>query len=164
MTIKSGLAAWRTLEAASRALKEGRLQDAEVGFLRVIKLRGDTPEMWFNVGLARKLQRDWAGSVEANRRSAELRPGQQEAFYNMGVAATAIRDWPSAKWAWRGLGFESGSEPGPPAMDFGLGPVRLTTAGDGAGEVVWGRRIDPCRMRLASVPMLRQQPAAGKNE
>ena len=109
----------------------------------------DRWEVWFDLGLVHKLRREWAESVAANRRAAELGRAK-ESFYNLGVAATAIRDWDSAMYAWHGLGLDVG--PGPePRADFGPCPVRLNADTD--GEVVWGRRIDPCRMRLESVPL-----------
>jgi hypothetical protein len=61
-----------------------------------------------------------------------------------------MRDWASARWAWRGLGIAVGDGEVPTA-DFGLSPVRLNP--DAGAEVVWGVRIDPCRMRLESVPL-----------
>jgi hypothetical protein len=136
------------------ALDERRLDDA-IGPLRAAAdAMPDRWEVWFDLGLAYKLRRDWAASVAANRRAAAIDPGREESHFNMGVAATAIRDWASAMDAWHGLGIDVG--PGPvPQADFGPCPVRLNPDTD--GEVVWGRRIDPCRMRLESVPL----PASG---
>jgi tetratricopeptide (TPR) repeat protein len=132
------------------ALDDRRLDDA-IGPLReAAEAMPDRWEAWFDLGLAYKLRREWAASVAANRRAAAIDPRREESHYNLGVAATAIRDWESAMDAWHGLGLDVG--PGPiPDGDFGPCPVRLNPDTD--GEVVWGRRIDPCRMRLESVPL-----------
>lgn len=139
-----------TYRRGVEALDDRRLDEA-VGPLReAAEARPDSWERWFDLGLAYKLRREWAESVAANRRAAAIDPSREESHYNLGVAATAIRDWESAMDAWRGLGLDVG--PGPiPSADFGPCPVRLNPDTD--GEVVWGRRIDPCRMRLESVPL-----------
>lgn len=132
------------------ALDEGRLDEAVDLLAQAAESLPSRWDVWFDLGLAHKLRRDWAPSVAANRRATEIDPGRHEAFFNLGVAATAIRDWPSAMYAWRGLGVNVG--PGPvPNGDFGPCPVRLNP--DTEPEVVWGRRIDPCRIRLESIPM-----------
>ncbi len=138
------------LEAARQALDDGRLDEARAGFELIVQREPGNVVAWWNLGLANKFRRDWAESQRCNRRAAELDPRMMEAYWNMGVAATAQRDWEAARWAWNGLGFDVGVE-GPPAADYGPAPVRLDPAGD--GEVVWGKRIDPCRVRLFSVPL-----------
>jgi hypothetical protein len=145
-------------ERAREALDDGRLDEAETLFRRLIDGGGGTsPATWFNLGLVYKLRRDWQASVAANGVAVDLDPSNQEANWNMGVAATALRDWATARRAWAGIGLDVGPGDGPPEADFGLGPVRLNATSAGEGEVVWGRRIDPCRMRLESVPL----PASG---
>ena len=142
----------QAVEAARLALDEDRLDDAVEGFRRAIELGADDSVTWFNLGLSEKLRRNWAASANCNRRAAELDAVNAEAHWNLGVAATALRDWETARWAWQRLGFDVGNA-GPPAVDWGTTPVRLNATQDGGGEVVWGRRIDPCRARIESVPL-----------
>ena len=131
------------------ALDDRRLDEAVEGLQEATRNYPDRWQVWFDLGLAHKLRRDWVESVAASRRAAEL--GQaKESYFNLGVAATAIRDWDTARYAWRGLGIDVGTGP-EPRGDFGLCPVRLNPDTD--GEVVWGRRIDPCRIRIESVPL-----------
>jgi tetratricopeptide (TPR) repeat protein len=140
-------------EAARRALGEGRLDEAEAGFLRAVDLGAENPALWFNLGLIYKFRHEWQPAVEANRRCLEMRPKQHEATWNLGVAATALRDWATARSAWSDLGLPVGTNDGPPEADFGMAPIRLNATPDGDGEVVWGKRIDPCRARLESIPL-----------
>jgi hypothetical protein len=136
----------------SEALDSGRFDDAVEAFTEAIRHTPASSAMWFNLGLAHKFRRDWPASLEANVRSAELEAGNKEALWNAGVAATAIRDWERAAWAWDTLGFPHGEKPGPPHMNYVLAPVRLNPDPDGGGEVIWGWRIDPCRIRIHNVP------------
>jgi hypothetical protein len=106
------------------------------------------PNAWFNLGLAYKIRRDWTNAARGFRRAADLAPTVQEASWNLGVAATALRDWPSARDAWRAIGVDPGPGDGPPSLELGPSPIRLT-----GGEVVWGDRVDPCRARIANVPL-----------
>jgi len=140
----------RRADDAQRALDERRLDDAE-RLLTELTAEGSTrPDVWWNLGLVYKFQKRWPESLAAFRRNGELNP-QPEAFWNTAVAATALRDWPTARWAWRQLELEIPDGDGPPQADFGPAPLRLNP--DGSGEVVWGRRIDPCRIQIESVPL-----------
>lgn len=135
---------------ARRALDERRLEDAERLLLEITNERPSSAPDWWNLGLVYKFQKRWRESLKAFVRSAEL-DAAPEAFWNAGVAATALRDWTMARWAWRRLEFDVGPGGGPPEADFGACPVRLNP--DAEGEVVWGIRIDPCRVRIKSVPL-----------
>jgi hypothetical protein len=70
------------------------------------------------------------------------------AYWNAGIAATALSDWDTARWAWRAYGIPISGDDGPIDENFGQGVVRLPD-----GETVWGRRIDPARMQVLSVPL-----------
>jgi hypothetical protein len=132
------------------ALNRGDYDAAVAAFEAAIRDDPSWTNTWFNLGLAHKLRRDWQASMIANKRSAELDPKNDAAFWNCGVAATAIRDWSTARWAWRGIGIDVAGDDGPPDGDLGPSPVRLNPAD--SGEVVWGRRIAPCRTRNDAVP------------
>lgn len=141
-------AAQRLFEEGRQALDAGDLDRATGAFERVTAVDASSANAWFNLGLAYKLQRDWANSVRCNRRAAEIDPANHEAFWNLGVAATAVEDWEAARWAWRNIGIDPGTAAGPPQLQLGPAPIRLLS-----GEVVWGDRIDPCRARIANVPL-----------
>jgi tetratricopeptide (TPR) repeat protein len=136
----------------SAALKRGDYATAVRAYEAVVALADTSSIAWFNLGLAHKFLRNWAESARSNRRAAELDPKNEPAFWNCGVAATAIRDWPTARWCWRGIGLDPGEGDGPPDMNVGPSPVRLHDPLD-SGEVIWGTRVDPCRLRIDSIPM-----------
>ena len=107
---------------------------------------------WYNRGLAAKYLGDWQESLRCNQKAASLDPTDEAVWWNLGIAATALRDWPEAARAWRACGIEllqdeSGKVTTPPATAC----VRLDP--HGAGEVVWGERIDPARFLILSVPL-----------
>jgi tetratricopeptide (TPR) repeat protein len=137
-------------DRAQAALDAGRLDEAEAGYREVTEAVPDLQPAWFNLGLVYKLRREWPASLRCNARAAELDPEDTAAWWNLGTAATAVRDWGTARRAWRALGMAVPDGDGPIEMDLGETPVRLNP--DGAGEVVWGARIDPVRARIASVP------------
>ena len=153
MNIFSKFRADRTFKAAETALDERRLDDAEAGFRALIDAGMDGSGVWFDLALVHKFRHEWAAARDANLRCIELQPGHHEATWNLGVAATALRDWSTAREAWRGLEIDVGDGKGAPDADLGPAPVRLNPGSDGEGEVVWGTRIDPCRVRLESVPL-----------
>jgi hypothetical protein len=113
-----------------------------------LKKRPNDHQIWFDLGLAHKLLRDWPASRDANLRAVELfgRP-EEPAWWNLGIAATALRDWPLARKAWRGYGLDIAAGDGPIEVNYGTMPVRLPV-----GEIVWGDRIDPARVIVRNVP------------
>lgn len=133
-------------------LQDGRsLTKAEKAFLRATKLDPTLGDAWYNLGLIAKFRRRWHDSLTWNQEAAELNPANQPAWWNMGIAATALGDWQSARAAWKGFGIEMPPGVGEITMELGPTPIRLTS--DGAGEVVWCRRIDPARAIIRSVPL-----------
>jgi tetratricopeptide (TPR) repeat protein len=142
----------RDFVRGEQALQRGDYDGAVRAFETFIQGEDSWTNAWYNLGLAHKFRRDWEASARANRRAAELEPRNKPAYWNCGVAATAIRDWETARWAWRGIDLDPGDGVGPPEMNLGISPVRLTTPVD-SGEVIWGTRLDPCRLRIDSVPL-----------
>ena len=136
----------------SAALRRGDYEAAARAFEAAVAAADSSSRAWYNLGLAHKFLRNWAASADANRRAAEIDPKNEPAFWNCGVAATAIRDWTTARWAWRGIGLDPGDGEGPPKMNVGPSPVRLHDPVD-SGEVIWGTRVDPCRLRIDSIPL-----------
>lgn len=91
------------------------------------------------------------GVLALHRRATELAADDEAAWWNLGIAATALGDWPTARAAWKGFGINLPEGEGPIEIDYGLVPIRLRPAE--VGEVVWGRRIDPARAIVDSVPL-----------
>lgn len=107
---------------------------------------------WYNRGLQSKYLGKWEESLRCNQKAVLVDPSDQDAWWNLGIAATALRNWAEAARAWRSYGIEllqdaNGEVTTPPATAC----VRLDP--DGAGEVVWGERIDPSRIVIISVPL-----------
>lgn len=139
-------------EAGRQALQQHDLDRAERLFMKSIEKVPLFGPPWFNLGLVFKQQRRWMEAAICNRRSIEVGAGEEDpAYWNLGIAATAVRDWESARWAWSGYGVEIHGNDGPIAMEMGPAPVRINP--DTTGEVVWGRRIDPARVVIESVPL-----------
>lgn len=116
----------------------------------VLELDANRTTTLYNIRLIHKYRGEWQLSREFNQRSVHLSPEDEAANWNMAIAATALRDWATARADWRRLGILARDGEGPIDEDFGKTPVRLNP--DGAGEVVWGDRIDPVRVRVLNVP------------
>ena len=125
---------------------------AEACYREAIRLDPRHGGAWFDLGLIHKWSHNWEEAFACNLRAAELVGERREepAWWNLGIAATALRDWDMARRAWRAYGLTLPEGVGPIEADFGMSPVRLDP--DGAGEVVWGRRIDPARVRIENIP------------
>jgi len=107
--------------------------------------------IWFDLGLAHKFLREWAECADANERALALSHRRADpAWWNLGIAATALRRWSVARRAWRGYGLDGILDGDDPIdADYGSTPVRLPS-----GEVVWGKRIDPARVKIANIPFV----------
>jgi hypothetical protein len=142
--------------SAAELMEEGAghlstdLGAAERCYRRSLEIDPELAAAWFDLGLIYKWRREWTDSLACNQRVIELAGGEPgaPAYWNAGIAATALRDFDVARWAWRGFGVPISDGDGPIEEDLGHGAVRLPV-----GEVVWGRRIDPARMRLLSIPL-----------
>lgn len=133
------------------------LDEAERCYRNALDLDPGLAWVWFDLGLVHKWRKEWAECLSSNVRSLELTrpepgggPGGEPdpAYWNAGIAATALHDWPMARWAWTGYGITMPDGDGPIDGTFGRAVVRLPV-----GETVWGRRIDPARMVIESVPL-----------
>jgi tetratricopeptide (TPR) repeat protein len=109
------------------------------------------PTTLYNIGLIYKYRGDWEKSLEFNARAYDLSPSDEASRWNLAIAATALRRWSVARRAWRDNGLVLADIDEPISMDFGQTPIRLNPKTD--GEVVWGRRIDPVRAVIESVPL-----------
>lgn len=156
-------ASWR--QATDRAftlIGDGRYEDAGALLTRAADLEPWLSESWFNLALLHKFRHDWEQARAAGLRAVALLDRESGApdWWNVGIAATALQDWPLARRAWQAYGLKV---PGgataagePTGMDLGSAAVRLSPEGE--AEVVWGRRLDPARMEVLSIPL----PSSGR--
>jgi tetratricopeptide (TPR) repeat protein len=108
-------------------------------------------EPLFNLGLSTKYAGQWQESLRFNQRATELNNQDEGAWWNLGIAATALHDWNTARAAWRHLNIEVPEGDGEWNVSGVAACVRINPSGD--GEVVWGERLDPARIRILSVPL-----------
>lgn len=138
-------------DAAEALSNEGRDDEAIATYHEAIAADPDgAMYCHYNIGLIYKYRKQWQESFDANERAYALGPDNVAARWNLAIAATALRDWGTARRAWADQGIALEGE-GPINSDFGQTPVRLDP--DGAGEVVWARRIDPVRARIENIPL-----------
>ncbi|NGN69688.1 hypothetical protein G5C51_38105 [Streptomyces sp. A7024] len=164
-------ASWR--QATDRAftmIGDGRYEDAGALLTRAADLEPWLSESWFNLALLHKFRHDWEQARAAGLRAVALLDREAGApdWWNVGIAATALQDWPLARRAWQAYGLKV---PGvgamgrdsahlntiePVGMELGSAAVRLSPEGE--AEVVWGRRLDPARVEVLSIPL----PSSGR--
>lgn len=129
----------------------GDLERAALAYGRATQIAPEWSVPWYNLGLVRKYQRQWAESLRCNLRATELDSEDEAAWWNAGIAATALGDWEAARLAWEAVGIKLPPGEGEIRMRLGLTPIRLNP--DGQGEVVWCERIDPARAIIRNVPL-----------
>lgn len=114
-------------------------------------LDANRPETLYNIGLIHKYRSEWALSLDYNRRAVALAPDDEAANWNLAIAATALHEWRDARDTWCRLGIDVALGDEPIQADFGRALVRLNP--NDSGEVVWGRRVCPVRLRIENVPL-----------
>jgi hypothetical protein len=159
-------ASWR--QATDRAFSligSGRYEDAGALLTRAADLEPWLSESWFNLALLHKFRHDWEQARAAGLRAVALldRDAGAPDWWNVGIAATALQDWPLARRAWQAYGLTvpgeahgAASVTEPAGMGLGSAAVRLSPEGE--AEVVWGRRVDPARVEVQSIPL----PSSGR--
>lgn len=160
-------ASWR--QATDRAftlIGDGRYEDAGALLTRAADLEPWLSESWFNLALLHKFRHDWEQARAAGLRAVALLDKESGApdWWNVGIAATALQDWPLARRAWQAYGLKvpgsgqhtAAANSEPAGMELGSAAVRLSPEGE--AEVVWGRRLDPARMEVLSIPL----PSSGR--
>ncbi|WP_431042311.1 tetratricopeptide repeat protein [Streptomyces sp. P1-3] len=159
-------ASWR--QATDRAftlIGDGRYEDAGALLTRAADMEPWLSESWFNLALLHKFRHDWEQARAAGLRAVTLLDRETGApdWWNVGIAATALQDWPLARRAWQAYGLKvpGKQDPGaavgePVGMELGSAAVRLSPEGE--AEVVWGRRLDPARIEVLSIPL----PSSGR--
>lgn len=156
-------ASWR--QATDRAftlIGDGRYEDAGALLTRAADLEPWLSESWFNLALLHKFRHDWEQARAAGLRAVALLDKETGApdWWNVGIAATALQDWPLARRAWQAYGLKvpgaAAANGEPVGMELGSAAVRLSPEGE--AEVVWGRRLDPARIEVLSIPL----PSSGR--
>ncbi len=137
-------------ERGRELARDDRVEEAESMYRRAVEADPSWHVPHYNLALLYKYAGRWTESLDSNRRALELNPDDGAAAWNLGIAATALADWATARFAWRLCGIELPPDEGPIVADFGLVPIRLDPRG--RAEVVWARRLDPARARIASIP------------
>jgi tetratricopeptide (TPR) repeat protein len=142
----------RQLADSAAELLDTDRDQATACYQQAVRLDPSLEAAWFDLGLLHKAAGRWQQAFECSLRAAELvgEEAGEPAWWNLGIAATAVRRWDTARRAWRAFGYDIPEGDGPIEMNFGAGLVRLNP--HDKGEVVWGRRLDPARMRLTSIP------------
>lgn len=137
---------------ASALIDERRFADAVEPAGEACRLRPEWGDAWRNHAVALKHAHRWADCLAACDRAIDLDPDHAEGMHwNAGICATALGDWARARAAWTAYGIELPAGSGPLEMRIGMGAVRISP--DDQKEVVYGARLDPCRMRILSIPL-----------
>jgi tetratricopeptide (TPR) repeat protein len=154
-------ATWR--QATDRAftlIGDGRYEDAGALLTRAADLEPWLSESWYNLALLHKFRHDWEQARTAGLRAVALldRAPRAPDWWNVGIAATALQDWALARRAWQAYGLKvpDTAAEGPVGMELGSAALRLSPEGE--AEVVWGRRLDPARIEVLSIPL----PSSGR--
>jgi tetratricopeptide (TPR) repeat protein len=148
--MRQKLAEWLN-QYGNVASDAGKLKGAERRYKLASKLAPQWSVPWYNLGLLTKNTGRWEDSLRFNQRALSLNPGDEGACWNLGIAATAMHDWPEARRAWKHYGIEISNGPGEVMTPPVSACVRLNPRG--AGEVVWGERLDPARLVILNVPL-----------
>jgi hypothetical protein len=139
-------------ERANALIDERRFREAIEPAAEACRLRSDWASAWWNYAIALKHGHRWADCLEACDHAIALDPENSDGLHwNAGIAATALGDWSRARTAWAAYGLDVPAGEGPLEMELGIAPVRISP--DDRPEVVYGKRLDPCRVQLMSIPL-----------
>jgi hypothetical protein len=141
----------RLVEEGVARYDAGDASGAEAKYRAAIAIAPDWSVPHYNIGLVCKYAGRWRESFEYNLRATQLAPDDRGAAWNLGIAATALGHWGAARRAWTLCGIADPGGSDPPQYPSGQAALRLDPAG--AGEVVWGVRLDPARARIQNVPL-----------
>jgi len=138
-------------EEGRECADRGDVAGAERAYLAAAALEPQWAVPLYNLGLLYKYELRWNESLDFNRKALAADPAHEAALWNRGIAATALGYWTEARECWSKYGIADPGGPDPPVYAFGRAPVRLDPNGE--GEVVWGVRLDPARVRLTNIPL-----------
>ena len=112
-------------------------------YRKVIRLAPDWELPHFRMALLYKNRKEWKPALHYSRIVTNLAPEHEIAWKICGLAATALQKPSLAQDAWKNLGLSTKEKNRPIAVLLQKGRKQ---------EVVWGRALDPVRIRLISVP------------
>lgn len=139
---------------AHALLDQGKPEEATAAYRRAIEADPTWSEPWFNLGLHAKYAGQWKESLAYNQKAVELDPKNEGAWWNLGIAATALGQWREARRAWRNSQMEMADSDEPTTACHGCdGPLPVRLDPGVRGEVVWGIRLDPARVRITNLPL-----------
>lgn len=139
-------------DAACALIDERRFREAVEPAAEACRLRPQSGAAWWNYAVVLKQLHRWAECLAACDRTIALDRGDVSGMHwNAGIAATALGDWARARAAWKATGAPVPPGDGPLEMNLGIACVRVSP--DANPEVVYGKRLDPCRARILSVPL-----------
>jgi len=144
-------AAERFNEEGRECADRGDVAGAERAYLSAAALEPQWAAPLYNLGLLYKYELRWNESLDFNRKALAADPDHEAALWNRGIAATALGYWTEARDCWSKCGLADPGGADPPDYRLGRIPVRLDPNGE--GEVVWGVRLDPARVRLTNIPL-----------
>jgi hypothetical protein len=140
--------------AACDCMDERRFVEAIPHAREAARLAPGWAAPWLNLSVAYKHAGRWPEVLDAVDRAVALGASPEALAgvqWNAGIAATALGAWPRARAAWAAAGVRLPDGTGPIELALGKTPIRVAL--DGAPEVVWCDRIDPCRAWIASIPL-----------
>lgn len=76
---------------AQSAVADDRLR-AMAGFERVVALKPDDADSWFNLGFLRQQQGEHAAAIDAFERAVAIREGLDRAWYGLALSRVAVGD------------------------------------------------------------------------
>lgn len=139
-------------DKACALINERQFREAVASAAEACRLRPEWHDAWWNYAVALKHAQRWADCLEACERAIALDPANSDGMHwNAGIAATALGDWSRARAAWTAYGVNVPPGDGPPEMQLGGAGVRVSL--DDRPEVIYGNRLDPCRVRVVTVPL-----------
>ena len=136
-----------------RALNYDRAGDLYMAiklYKKLIRLAPEWSRPYRRLGSIYKDRAEWKPSFYYNSCATERNPKDLKAWQNLAIAATALKKWKEARTAWNQLGFDFRETNR--ALDLDLGAIAICLHSGPTSEVVWGRRIDPARAIIESVP------------
>jgi tetratricopeptide (TPR) repeat protein len=150
--VSTAEAAEAAFDKACALINERQFRDAVEPAAEACRLRPEWHDAWWNYAVALKHANRWTDCLEACDRAIGLDPANSDGMHwNAGIAATALGDWSRARAAWTAYGVTIPPGDGPLEMELGAAGVRVSL--DENPEVIYGKRLDPCRVRVVTVPL-----------
>jgi tetratricopeptide (TPR) repeat protein len=87
--------------AATAWIQTGYWRDASTVFTHALRVTGDNPTAWYNLGLAEYRLGNHEGAIASYRAAIGIRPRYSEAWYGTGLSLRRLRKFPEAVAAFR---------------------------------------------------------------